>query len=34
MFFCAHHFEKNAAALAGCAVIVAEDREALRTPTF
>jgi hypothetical protein len=30
ILFCAHHFEKNAAALAGCSTVVTDDRQALR----
>lgn len=31
MLFCAHHFEKNAAALDGVAVIVIDDRTTLHS---
>lgn len=31
MLFCGHHFEKNAAALAGRATVITDDRPALRS---
>ncbi|HEV7205121.1 MAG TPA: hypothetical protein VGN18_10955 [Jatrophihabitans sp.] len=30
MLFCGHHFEQNSAALAGCSVVVTDDRQSLR----
>lgn len=34
MLFCGHHFEKNAAALSSCAIVVTDDRQALRATAF